>query len=402
METIEQREVRVAALEARRAGSRVAGGRVEDRALTTVSVPSVMLTSTASEVTVTPQSALDVADVWAVVRVLATSAASLPVHIYRRSESGRVRADDTLAARLLERPAPSVTQATFFADLMVSLQLHGEAFIAKYRNDDNAVFQLGLVAPERVTVEVRGGLPFYTVTTDLGEQRVVSTESIVHVRCMSDGLRGVSPIRRARESIGLSSALVTHGARFFANGARPSGVLSVPPGPNAEEQLGNLKDGWEARHRGVNNAGKTGFLVGDVSYVPVTMPMADAQWVEARNLSLADVCRVFGVPPWMVGAPTGDSLTYSTVAEQARAYVVFCLRPTLVVIEQALAADADLFPPEQRTYPLFALDALLRGDPKSRAEFYASGIEHSWLDPDEARELEDLPRRTRQELTANA
>jgi HK97 family phage portal protein len=214
----------------------------------------------------------------------------------------------------------------------------------------------------------------------------------------------VSPVREAREALGFASALATTGSAFFANGARLSGLLTVPPGPQAEEMLENLKTGWEARHRGAPNAGKTGFLVGDAAFVPVQMPLADAEFLGSREFSTREVCRIFRVPPWMVGGGTADSLTYSTVAEQARAFVTFSLRPWLVCIEQAFALSEALFPTGAGLYPLFEMEGLLRGAPEQRAEFYAKALDPAtgWMERAEVRALEDLPARPRQEATTDA
>ena len=372
----------------------------EDRALTRSNTPAIMLPTTLAGPPVSPRSALAIPDAWACVRTLAHAAASLPLHCYRRTDAGRERADTTLAARLFRRPAPGVTQSALIGHVMTSLALWGETFVALYRNGEGTIEQLGIFAPDRVTVDARGGLPLYGVTTDDGRYLVLDSQHVIHVRgpMTLDGVRGVSPISQVREAFGYAGALVEYGASVMENGARPSGVLYVQPGVHADEQVENLRAAWEARHRGSLNAGRVALLTGEVKFEQISMSMEDAQFLAQADFSTAQVCRIFGVPPFMVGAKTGDSLTYSTVAEQMRAFVVMSLRPWLVAIEQAFTGSVLMTDPN--TYALFELDALLRGDPKSRAEFYASGIEHGWLDAAEVRDLEDLPRR--QEATAYA
>jgi HK97 family phage portal protein len=304
-------------LEARR--SRRAPERVEDRALTRETLPAVLFPSTAAGVVVSERGALAIADAYACVRVLSDTAASLPLHVYRRTNEGRVRAPQAAAARLLDRPAPAVTQSNLVGQLVAHLALHGEAFIALYRDVDGRVAQLGLLPPNLVSVEVTGGVPVYKWADELGRPVAATTDDVCHVKGLTlDGLRGVSPVREAREALGFASALATTGSSLFANGARPSGVLSVPPGPSAEEHLENLRDGWNANHKGPRNAGRTGFLVGDMTFTPVQMSLADAEWLGSREFSTREVARIFRVPAWMIGGGTADSLTYSTVAEQAR------------------------------------------------------------------------------------
>lgn len=366
---------------------------VEDRALTRESLPSVMLPTTVAGPPLTARSALSVCDAWACVRVLAESAATLPLHVFRRTEAGRVHVDDSTAARLLDRPAPGVTQANLIAQLVTHVALWGEAFLAIYRDEQGQVAQLGLFAPDRVAVEVIGGLPTYGITTDDGRYLVLGTSDVVHVRGMSlDGVRGLSPVAQQREALGYATALARHGQDFMANGARPSGVLYVSPGVHADEQIENLKAAWESRHRGSENAGRVALLTGEAKFEAVSMPLADAEFISQREMSTREVARIFRVPLSLLGAPGADSLTYSTVLDELRRFVVLSLRPLLVFIEQALAASV-LFPVERREYPLFDLEGLLRGDSKQRAEFYTAALDPvtGWMRRDEARDLEDLP-----------
>ena len=107
-------------------------------------------------------------------------------------------------------------------------------------------------------------------------------------------------------------------------------------------------------------------------------------------MSTQEVCRVFRIPPWMVGASSGDSLTYSNTESQALAFVTFSLRPWLVTIEQAITADSDLC--RGSLYVEFLLDALLRADSKTRADVYALALdaERGWMTRREVRRLENL------------
>src|SRR4051794_21979180 len=124
--------------------------------MTVQNVPSLMLQRTDSGVPVSPRGAMAVADAYACIRCLADAAASLPLHVYRRTSAGRERLQGGVA-ELLRRPAPAVTQSALVAQLVAHLNLWGEAFLGLYRDQDGAVFQLGLLAPDRVTVEQRGG-----------------------------------------------------------------------------------------------------------------------------------------------------------------------------------------------------------------------------------------------------
>jgi len=351
-----------------------------------------MLSSTATGVAVTPHTALSIADALACVRVLAESAASLPLIVYRRSGEGRVRVQEGRLTDLLTRPAPATTQANLVGQLVAHLNLHGEGFLALYRDELGEVAQLGLLAPERMVVEILGGQPFYGYTDELGRQATLSDRDVIHVRGLTvDGVRGLSPVSAAREALGLSAALAEQAARTVANDSRPSGILRL--GHGAEDRLQGLADAWRQRHGGPENAGRIAVVTGDVEWVGVSMSAADAQFLEQRQLSTQEVARVFRVPPWMVGAPSGDSMTYSNVESQALAFTTYSLRPWLTVIEQALSAHPDLCPPGSGLYVEFLLDALLRADSATRAAVYTAALNPvtGWMNRDEVRRAENLP-----------
>lgn len=345
--------------------------------------------STYAGPTVSSQTALGHVDVFACVRVLAQSAGSLPLIVYRRTATGRERADDARVARLLSAPMPGMTQGGLVASVVAHLQLWGNAYVAKYR-EGGAVAQLGLLDPSQMSVVVRGGEPFYRYAP-LGDE--LSRRDVLHVRGFSvDGVYGVSPIGQARQTIGLGLALEEHAARFFSNGAHPSGVIQMPTQPTPE-QVELFRKSWDAMHSGTSRAHRPAILTGGASWQAIGMPPEDAQFVEQRKLSTTQVCRVFGVYPWMIFGDSGDSLTYANVEQQQIAFVTHSLRPWLVTIEQALQADEDLFGTTATgLYPEFLIDAMLRGDAATRAAVYAAATGGKpWMTRNEVRRAENLP-----------
>lgn len=366
------------------------GRQVEDRTLTRENVPAVMLSSPPSGAA-TPRDALSIADAYAAVRVLADAAASLPLHVYRRTDDGRARLDNA-TAELLRRPAPAVTTSNFIGQVMAHLNLWGSAFAGKYRDADGRVSQLGLLAPDRVTVAIQGGQPVYVLTGLDGRQTRHGVDDIVHIRGMSvDGLTGLSPVRQARVALGLSDSLAKHAAVLFENSAVPRGILRLNSFGEQGTAVDELKGAWEGRHQGGANAGRVAVIAGEVDFLPIEMEPGDAEFLESRRWSAVEVARCFRIPPHMIGAPTGDSLTYATVEQESLEFVTYSLRPWLVAIEQALSADRDLFTPN--TFAEFQLDGLLRADAKTRAEIHRLSLDpiQGWQTREEVRRLENLP-----------
>jgi HK97 family phage portal protein len=346
---------------------------------------------TAGAGSVTPTTALAISDVWACTRVLVNAASSVPLLPYRRqSGGGRQRLQGALAD-LLRQPAPGVTQSALLGQLMAHLQLYGNAFLAKGRDDAGKVARLWLLHPERVAVALVGDELVFKVRDERGHERVLGLEDIVHVRSplSIDGLLGLSPIRSCRVALGLAQNLATHADAFFGEGGRPDGILKVGNAAG-QEQADRIKAQWKAR-RGNARAGRgIAVVTGDVEFTPVSGPLDDLQFVEQRALSTAEVARIFGVPGRMVGAPTNDPQTYANVESVLVEFVTYSLRPWLVAVEQAITADADLCRGPS-VYVEHLVDALLRSDSMTRAQIYALALDpdKGWLDREEVRQLEN-------------
>ncbi|MBA2742357.1 MAG: phage portal protein [Actinobacteria bacterium] len=337
-----------------------------------------------------PESALAVADVWASVKLLSDSAAALPLIAYRRTDDGRKRQSSGRLAALLGQPAPATSQANLVSTAVAHLALWGNAFVGKFRDENGQLEQLALLHPDRVRVELVSGVPRYTVYGPKGERSQHGPDDIVHVKALStDGLVGLSPIRQCRVALSLASNLGEHAQAFFENGARPTGILKLG-GAATDAQVTSLREQLTSRHVGTKNAHRIAILTGETEWTPMSGPLDDLQFVEQRKLSTAEIARVFRVPPWMIGASSGDSMTYSNTEQQALAFVSYSLRPWLVVIEQALSTDSDLCPGS--LYVEFLLDALLRADSKTRAEVYAMALDPvtGWMNRSEVRRLENL------------
>jgi len=371
--------------------------KVEDRALTRATIaPAMPLAWPLSDAEITPDAAMRVSDVFACVRCLADSAAMLPLVAYARTpDGGRERFNGRLAD-LLQRPAPGTTTASFVGTLVAHLNLFGDGFVAKYRDARGTVAQLGLLHPSTVQARIVAGEPRYTLMRSAGVSEH-GVEDILHVRALSvDGITGLSPIGQARQALGLSRALSGHADAFARNAGRPGGILAIK-GFHREDVDGevdvqaDLKTAFQDKFVG-ENSGRVMVVSGDsLEYQQLGLSLVDAQFIEQRRLSTAEIARVFRVPPWMVGAPSGDSMTYSNTESQASAFVKFSLAPWPALIEQAISADSDLSPTP--VFAEFLLDGLLRADTATRALVYEKALDpdRGWMSRAEVRRLENLP-----------
>ncbi|MGN0793975.1 MAG: phage portal protein, partial [Aristaeellaceae bacterium] len=231
----------------------------------------------------------------------------------------------------------------------------------------------------------RGNLT-YTYTTSEGKTYALKPEDVLHIPGLGfDGVVGYSPIALEKSAIGLGIAAEEYGSKFFSNGARPSGILVHP---NTVKDPSALRASWNAAFTGSANAGKVAVLEENMHFEPLTMPNNEAQFLETRKFQVNEICRIFRVPPHMIGDL--DRATFSNIEHQSISFAVHTIRPWLVRIEQAM--NRALFPDNEkgRFYVQFNLDGLMRGDYKSRMEGYAIARQNGWMSANEIRELENL------------
>jgi HK97 family phage portal protein len=365
-------------------------------------LPEVLVGApTVAGVTVGERAALQIVDVLACVRCLAETASTLPLAAYRRlPNESRQRLTSGRLYDLLEQPAPAVTQSNLIGQMVGSLALNGNTYVGKFRNADGVIEQIGALPTGAITVQIVCGEPFYryypTYPDTSGEQRVLTARDILHVKLpLTDelGVLGLSPIRQAREALGVAKGLGDEEGAMVANNSTPLGIGTVQPGPGADDLVENLKQGFEARHQGAANRGRMAFVTGEVTFSALSLSPVDAQWVERRQLSTVEIARLFRVPPWMIGARSGDSHTYSNVEGQSRSFLTFSLSPYLVSVEQAFTNDPDLC--AGNVFVEFLRDAILTANTTERFAAYAvalgNGQTPGWMTVDEVRQRENLP-----------
>lgn len=343
-----------------------------------------------SGIYVSKRSAMQVSAVFRCVSILADTIASLPLVVYERKDGQKVPAPNHPAYKLLhDAPNEAMTSFTWREHLLASLLLDGDAFSPVRWAGNGYPLEFAYISSDRCEVlrTPSGGLA-YRVTELSGEQHVVAAGDMIHVPGLGfDGLRGMSVITAvARQSVGLALAMDGQLAKLHANGARPSGIVEVAQGlsPDAFKRLRSEFDGM---HSGVSNAGRTVYLDKGMTWKPATISPVDAQTLESRRFQVADIARIFGVPPHMVGETDKSTSWGSGIEQMTIGFVQYSIRPWLVRIEQEL--NRKLF--GRNYFCEFNLEGLLRGDSKTRAEFYASGIQNGWMKPNEARKLENLP-----------
>ena len=344
---------------------------------------------------VTPTTAVGSTAVWAAVRIISESIATLPLRVYQRGTDGRaIATEHPLYPILHDRPNPRQTAVEYREQQLASLLLWGNAYTWIDRWPSGRPRALWQIRPDRVTVKVdvateADPVPnlVYVVQTHDGGQRVYPADDILHIRGLSsDGLMGLSPIAVHRDAVGLEQAEREFAGRFFGNNGRPGGVLKVA-GRLSNDAAVRLKQSWESAHRGLDNAHRVAVLEEGIEWQSMGMPLQDAQFVEQRRFSIEEIARIFRVPLHLMGDL--QRATYSNIEHQSIEFVVHTIRPWCVRLEQSF--NTLLYPSErQGLYIEHSVDALLRGDIKSRYDAYAVGRQWGWLSVNEIRSFENL------------
>jgi HK97 family phage portal protein len=340
---------------------------------------------------VTPQSALQVSAVFACVRVLAETIASLPLVLYRRKAGGgKERAiDHPLYDVLHNTPNNWQTSVDWRQQLQGYLALRGSALCEIRQGPRGAIDRLLPLHPDRVRVEQRddGAIIAYVQPKGAAAvERVLTQEQLFRLNGLSsDGITGLSVVGVARRAFGLALSAEAHGAAFFNRGAKPAGILSHP-GQLSPAARARLRANWDDMTSGIDNAGRTAVLEEGMTWQAVGMTSADAEFLATRKFMVSDICRWFRVPPHMV--QDLERATFSNIEHQSIDFVVHTIRPWLVNWEQAITRDL-ITDPEQYVAE-FLVDGLLRGDSASRVAVYNSGLANGWMTPNEVRALENL------------
>lgn len=344
--------------------------------------------ATKAGVSVTPDSALNYTAVLAGVRILAESVASLPALVYERTGEGRRRASGHgLYGLLHDAPNRRQTSFEFFELGMAHLVLWGNFYAEIERNGRGQVLALWPLRPDRMTVDVApDGRRVYRYANE-----PVADEAILHVAGLGgDGVTGYSLIRLAREAVGLGLATQEFGATVFQNGAVP-GIVLKHPGSLSDKAYNRVKDSWNERHMGLENAHKAAILEEGMGVDKIGIPPEDAQFLETRRFQVEEIARILRIPPHMM-AMTDKAATYASVEQFAIQFVRDTIRPWLKRWEAALGLQLMDGAERQRFYIEFLVDDLLRGDTQTRYQAYATGRQWGWLSANDIRRLENLER----------
>jgi HK97 family phage portal protein len=354
---------------------------------------SMLLGQAASKagIAVNWKTALQYSTAQACVRIISEDIAQLPFGVYRSLPGGGNEQVTDHPVHKLLKIKPNSEQSAF--EMREQMGLHAVLTNNGYAWKNivrGAVQELLPFEPHQVRPVRKNGETSYVLTLEGGKQETVPKNEIWHLRGPSwNGYQGIDGIRLLRETVGLALAMEDHGSRLFSNGATVGGVLSTEANLNPD-QAKALRESWESRQSGGENAYKTAVMWGGMKWTPMAQQNDHAQFLESRRFQVEETCRYWNIPPVMVGH-SDKTTTYASAEQMVLIYLRQCLGPWLTRIEQS--ANCNLLTDDEIAagyFCKFTRNAMLAMTATDRSNFYRTMYGIGAINPNEIRELEDM------------
>jgi len=338
-------------------------------------------------VAVTPETALTFSAVYAAIRVISETIAQLPLNYYKTTDNGREKYKASPLFTLVNsEPNALMSKYTFFETFVNILLVYGNAYAFIERGKRGVPVGLKIIHPDNVKAEIIADNLVYSVKGIKGN---ISASDMLHVLDMSfDGITGQSRISKAKDNIGLGIAAQKYGKEFFESGAKISGVL-MHPATIGSDALQTLRESWRKTfHTGVGGQFETTILEEGMQYKPIQLRPDEAQFLATRRFSILEISRIFRVPPHKLGDL--ERSTFSNIEHQSIEFLTDTINPIAIKIEQELNRKLIFENEKGRSYFEHNTNALLRGDAKSRAEYYAKLFSIGAITQNEIRARENM------------
>lgn len=345
--------------------------------------------STDSGIIVTGEGALRSNTVYACINLIANTMAMLGFDIYLERKSGGkdVATDHSLHQILKWEPNRHQTSFEYIHQAVFHHELYGNAYSYVLRNRSRGVMRLdSLLATGMRKIDTTREEWVYRYTDRSGKQSDLPESDVLHIRNVSlDGIIGLSPIELMAQRVGLDLAVEAFGAKFFGKGGVLKAIAKYAGWLDKEKRemlRKRLSEDTEESHEVL-------VLEGDIDYKPVGIPPEQAQFLQTQNVSAISLCRVFGVPPTMVGLL--ERATYNNQEQLLLQYLIHAIQPRIERFEKSMRKS--LLTDEEKRQGYFIhskLQKLMRADVKTRGEFYERLMRIGAINSNEIRDLEDM------------
>ena len=342
---------------------------------------------------VSPSTALTFSAVWAAMRLLSESVSTLPIGVYKKSNNGdRVEQTTDLSYLLKYQPNTYQNKITFLEKVMMDLLSNGNSFVRIERNRLGKPTELLPLNYDDVSVYFKDNKLYYTSDQLKG---TYNAEDILHFKLITNvnstgaqdgGILGMSPIEQCKNAIGWGMDVEEYGRTFFKNGAKLSGVLKTERALS-EQAIDRLRNSFNNNYSSLSGSNQTAVLEEGLEFQPLSISADNAQFLQSREFSVQEICRIFSIKPHMLADLSKSS--FNNIEMQNQEYVTYSLLPYLSKIE--LEMNTKLFRKSNigKEYIKFNVNSLLRGNIKDRSDYYKTAITNGWLSINEVRAKED-------------
>ena len=344
-------------------------------------------TAYGSGMSVTPKTALTFTSVWAAIRLLSESVSSLPISVYKRQPNGNnVEAlDDSLTTLLKYKPNQYQNKITFFEKIMMDLCVNGNSYVYIERNRATRPVALYPMNYDDINIIEKDNLVFYE---DKNSGDLHDADNILHFTGLTtNGIKGLSPIDQCAKAIGWGMAIEEYGNTFFKNGAKLSGTLSTDRSLS-ETAIDRLRNSFNNTYSKLSGSNQTAILEEGLTFKPISISPEQAQFLASRTFSIEEVCRIWNIPPHMLGDLSKSS--FNNIEMQSQEFVTYTLMPYLTRIEMEINLKLVKTNEIGKKFAKFNVSGLLRGNVKDRADYYKTAIVNGWMSINEVRALENM------------
>lgn len=339
-----------------------------------------------SGVSVGESSALGLSAFWRATSLISGTIASLPLRTLREVDGDQVQR----VGSVLDNPGggEGPTPFEWTETVLLHLLIHGNAFLAHVFNGGGGIAALVPIHPLAVSVELNkeaiGGRVYRASLID-GSLRTFTMLDMTHIPGPSlDGLRGLSLIGVARNSLGTSIAGDRAAARMFGNGLMLSGLVT-PEDDITEDEAKTIKEFVNANMAGIDNAGDIAVINRKLKFTQLQGSNLDMQFIESRAFQVEEVARWTGVPPHLLMQTEKQTSWGQGVSEQNRGLARYTLTPWTSRIEQRLSR---LLPAPR--YVEFDFAGLIKPTPEQEIELLIKEVEAGLITVNEARAIRNM------------
>lgn len=347
-------------------------------------------------INVTGENALKEATVFACIRILSEAVAKLPIKIYQDADGIKKATDHYLYTILKTRPNPYMSSFNFFNCLETQRNIHGNSYASIEFDKKGRVKALWPIDSEKVEIWVddkglfkSSNKLWYIVNLPNGKQTKLKPDEILHFKGFSlDGITGITPLTYLKTLIENGRASQEYINKFFQNGMQVKGIVHYVGDLNPEAEK-VFRDRFEQMSSGLKNAHRISLLPLGYQFQPISLSMADAQFLENTELTIRQIAAAFGIKMHQLNDL--ERSTYSNITEQQKQFYIDTLMAILTMYEQEITYKLFLTDElEKGYYCKFNVDAIIRADIKTRYEAYRTGIQGGFLTPNEVRALEEM------------